>query len=96
MYGIEEVLNVLMIEMNKCIWYILCCLSCGRGVLKRKLKIGRLEVFLNAYAGICKFGKVRKTEETLTNFSEKSKCLKKKKKQKKFTTSLPHYFLKIC
>ena len=22
--GIEEVLNVLMIEMNKCIWYILC------------------------------------------------------------------------
>ena len=23
-HGIEEVLNVLMIEMNKCIWYILC------------------------------------------------------------------------
>ena len=36
-----------------------------------------------------------KTEETLANFSEKSKCLKKKKK-KKFTSSLPHYFLKIC
>ena len=23
-HGIKEVLNVLMIEMNKCIWYILC------------------------------------------------------------------------
>ena len=89
MHGIEEVLNVLMIEMNKCIY-------CGRGVLKRKLKIGRLEVFLNDYAGICKFGKVRKTEETLADFSEKSKGLKKRKKrkEKKFTTSLPHYFLK--
>ena len=28
-------------------------------------------MFLNAYAGICKFGKVRKTEETLADFSEK-------------------------
>ena len=36
-------------------------------------------MFLNAYAGICKFGKVRKTEETLADFSKKSKCLKKKK-----------------
>ena len=54
-------------------------------------------MFLNAYAGICKFGKVQKTEETLADFSEKSKCLKKKKEKKKFfTTSLPHYFLKIC
>ena len=52
-------------------------------------------MFLNAYAGICKFGKVRKTKETLADFSEKSKCLKKRKKRKKiFTTSLPHYFLK--
>ena len=87
MHGIEEVLNVLMIEMNKCILYILCSLSCGRGVLKRKLKIGRLEVFLNAYAGICKFGKVRKTKKTLADFSEKSECLKKKKK---------FFFLPLC
>ena len=36
-------------------------------------------MFLNAYAGICKFGKIRKIEETLADFSEKSKCLKKKK-----------------
>ena len=40
-------------------------------------------MFLNAYAGICKFGKVRKTEETLVDFSEISKCLKKKEKKKK-------------
>ena len=32
---------------------------------------------------VCKFGKVRKTEETLGNFSEKSKCLKNKRKEKK-------------
>ena len=52
-------------------------------------------MFLNAYAGICKFGKVRKIEETLADFSEKSKGLKKRKKRKKkFTTSLPHYFRK--
>ena len=31
----------------------------------------------------------------MANFSEKSKCLKRKEK-KKFITSLPHYFLKIC
>ena len=43
----------------------------------------------------CKFGKVRKTEETLANFSEKSKCLKNKRKEKKnFITSLPHFFSK--
>ena len=40
-------------------------------------------MFLNAYAGICKFGKVQKTEETLADFSEKSKCLKKKRKKRK-------------
>ena len=40
-------------------------------------------MFLKAYAGICKFGKVRKTEETLADFSKKSKCLKKKRKRKK-------------
>ena len=39
-------------------------------------------MFLNAYAGICKFGKIRKTEETVTDFSEKSKCFENKKKKK--------------
>ena len=35
----------------------------------------------------CKFGKFRKTEETLANFSEKSKLLKKKKNYH-FTSAL--------
>ena len=33
-------------------------------------------VFLNVFAGFCKFGKVRKIEETLADFLEKKKCLK--------------------
>ena len=39
-------------------------------------------MFLNAYIGICKCGKVRNTEQTLADFSEKSKCLKKKNEKK--------------
>ena len=61
----------------------MCCvlnLGCGRGVLKWKLRIERLEVFLNVFTGFCKFGKVRQTEETLADFLKKSKCLKTKKK----------------
>ena len=54
--------------------YIFCLidlcaeLGFGRGVLKWKLRIERLEVFLNVFAGFCKFGKVRKIEETLADF----------------------------
>ena len=40
-------------------------------------------MFLNAFIRFCKFGKVRKTEETLANFYEKSKCLINKRKEKK-------------
>ena len=48
-------------------------------------------------SGFCKFGKVRQTEETLADFMKNlSVEKKKKKKEKNFTTSLPHYFLKIC
>ena len=46
-----------------------------------KWRIEILEAFLNVFAGFVNFGKVRKTEETLANFSEKSKCLKKKEKK---------------
>ena len=52
-----------------------------------KWRIEILEVFLNVFAGFVNFGKVRKTEETLANFSEKSKCLKKKEKK-----NLPLHF----
>ena len=45
-------------------------------------------MFLNDYVGICKFGKVRKIEETLADFSEKSKGLKKRKKIYHFASAL--------
>ena len=35
-------------------------------------------VFLNVFACFCKFGKVRKIEETLADFFEKVNYLKKK------------------
>ena len=78
--------------------YILCLIGLWTRSPKtevEKLRIEILEVFLNVFAGFVNFGKVRKTEETLTNFSEKSKCLKKKENFF-FITSLPHYLLKIC
>ena len=54
-------------------------------------------VFLNVFAGFYKFGKVRKTEETLADFFENFNCLKKKKRKEKknyhFSFAL---FSKIC
>ena len=50
-------------------------------------------MFLNVFAGFVNLGKSEKQRKLWPNFSEKSKCLKKKKK---IITSLPHYFLKIC
>ena len=64
-------------------------------ILKTEVENWKIRSVLNAFIRFCKFGKVRKTEETLANFSKKSKCLKKKEK-KIFITSLPHYLLKIC
>ena len=55
-------------------------MGCGRGVLKRKLRIERLEVFLNVFACFCKFGEVRKTEETPADFLKNLSVRKKKKK----------------
>ena len=45
-------------------------------------------VFLNVFAGFCKFGKVRKTEETLADFFEKFNCLKKNERKEFFFLSL--------
>ena len=39
-------------------------------------------MFLNAFIRFCKFRKVRKTEETLANFSEKIQVFEKQKKRK--------------
>ena len=44
----------------------------------------KIRSVFKCFRRFCKFGKVRKTKETLANFSEKSKCLKRREK-KKFT-----------
>ena len=90
MHGLEEVLNVLTIEVDKCICvYILCLIELWMRSPKTEVE----NVFLNVFTGFCKFGKVRKTEETLADFSEKSKFLKKKEKKKK---NLPLRLRIIC
>ena len=71
--------------------YILCLIGLWTISPKaevEKWRIEILEVFLNILAGFVNFGKVRKTEETLPIFSEKSKCLKKKKKIYHFASAL--------
>ena len=71
-HGIEEGLNVLMelkkvwiflcFEVNEKYMYVYCVwLGCGWS----------LEMFLNVSSRFCKFGKVRKTEETLSDFLKK-------------------------
>ena len=56
-----------------------------------KLKIERLEVFLNVFAGFVNLGKSEKQRKLWPIF------LKRKEKNIYiFYTSLPHYFLKIC
>ena len=59
-------------------------MSCGQGVLTRKLKIGRLEVFLNVFPGFVNLGKSEKQRKLWPIFLKKSKRLKKKRKEKKF------------
>ena len=68
--------------MYICIYCVL--LGCGRGVLKRKFRVenGKIRSVFKCFRRFCKFGKVRKTEEALANFSEKSKRLKNKRKKK--------------
>ena len=58
--------------------YILCLIELWTRSPKTEVE----NVFLHVFAGFCKFGKVRKTEETLADFSEKYKYLKKKEKKK--------------
>ena len=65
--------------------YILCLIGLWTRSPKtevEKLRIERLEVFLNVFAGFVNLGKSEKQKETLANFSEKSNCLKRKKKIK--------------
>ena len=63
MHGFEEVSNVLMIEMNKCIYvYIVLIWLWTRSPKTEveKLRMERLEVFLNVFAGFVNLGKSEK------------------------------------
>ena len=42
----------------------------------------KIRSVFKCFSRFCKFGKVRKTEETLADFLKKSKCLEKKKEKK--------------
>ena len=55
-----------------------------------------LEVFLNVFAGFVNLGKSEKQRKLWPIFLKNLSVGKRKEKKKKFTTSLPHYFLKIC
>ena len=78
--------------------YILCWIGLWTRSPKtevEKLRIERLEVSLNVFAGFVNLGKSEKQRKLWPIFLKKSKCLKKKENFF-FFTSLPHYFLKIC
>ena len=66
--------------------YILCLFGLWTRSSKtkvEKLRIERLEVFLNVFAGFVNLGKSEKQRKLWPIFLEKkSKCLKKKKKKK--------------
>ena len=81
MHGIEEVWNVLMIEMNKCIYVYIVLIELWTRSPNKEVENLKIRSVFKCFHRFCKFGEVRKIEETLANFSEKSKCLKKKEKK---------------
>ena len=81
MHGIEEVWNVLMIEMNKCIYVYIVLIELWTRSPNKEVENWKIRSVFKCFRRFCKFGKVRKTEETLADFLKKSKCLKKKKKK---------------
>ena len=88
-----------MIEMNKCIYVYIVLIDLLTRSPNKEVENWKIRSVFKCFSRFCKFGKVRKIEETLANFLKKCKCLEKKKrneKKKKIYTSLPHYFLKIC
>ena len=81
--------------MNLCICVYIVLIELWTMSPNKEVENWKIRSVSKCFRRFCKFGKVRKTKETLANFYEKSKRLEKRRK-KKFTTSLPHYFLKIC
>ena len=78
-----------MIEMNKCIYVYIVLIELWTRSPNKEVENWKIRSVCKCFPRFSKFGKVRKTEETLANFSEKSKGLKKKRKEKNF---LPLHF----
>ena len=79
--------------------YILCLIWLWTRSPKtevEKLRMGRLEVFLNVFAGFVNLGKSEKQRKLWPIFLKNPSVRKRKEKKKKIPTLLPHYFLKIC
>ena len=74
MHGIEEVWNVLMIEMNKCIYVYILLIKLLTGSPNKEVENWKIRSVFKCFRRFCKFGKVRKTEKTLADFLKKSKC----------------------
>ena len=80
-----------MIEMNICICVYIVLIELLTRSPNKEVENLKIRSVFKCFRRFCKFGKVCKTEETLANFFEKSKRMKKKRKEKKichFTSAL--------
>ena len=69
--------------MNLCICVYIVLIELWTRSPNKEVENWKIRSVFKCFRRFCKFGKVRKTEETLANFFEKSKRLKKKRKEKK-------------
>ena len=69
--------------MNLCICVYIVLIELWTRSPNKEVENWKIRSVFKCFRRFCKFGNVRKTEETLANFSEKSKHLKKKRKKKK-------------
>ena len=68
MHGIEEVWNVLIIEMNKCIHVYILFIELWTRSPNKEVENWKIRSVFKCFYRFCKFGKVRKTEEILADF----------------------------
>ena len=68
MHGIEEVWNVLMSEMNKCIYVYIVLIELWTRSPNKEVENWKIISVFKCFRKFCQFGKVRKTEETLADF----------------------------
>ena len=58
----------MMIEMNKCIYVYIVLIELWTRSPNKEVKNLKIGSVFKCFRRFCKFGKVRKTEETLTDF----------------------------